>query len=236
METVPWYKSAIVRQQITQAIVALTALFGINLGGLDVDATLASIFAGIAAVIAVYTIVTRIFKPAPNLSQTAARKEVELVQEGKIPASPTGPATQRGFFRPFAALFIAGTASFALLAASSLSGCVGTKAAYRASASVADTAYVVAEQYSAIVREAATIASSPATSQEVKDALKAADAVVKPLIVGNPATGAPGLRQAWQRYRDLKSAETELELQRAVDAAVVELAKLINAVKAARRT
>lgn len=116
--TIPWYQSAIVRQQIAQAVIALTALFGVNLGGLDVDATLVSIFSGIAALIAVYTIITRILKPAPNLSATAVRKEVELVKDKVIPPSPTGPA--RGFFRPAFAAVLAGIAIFALVL---LSGC-----------------------------------------------------------------------------------------------------------------
>jgi len=97
--SIPWYQSAIIRQQITQVIVALTALIGVNLGGLDVDATLVSIFSGIAGVIAVWTTITRIFKPAPNLSVTAAKKEVQLVAQGDIRPSPTGPAIQRGFAR-----------------------------------------------------------------------------------------------------------------------------------------
>ncbi len=87
--TIPWYQSAIVRQQIAQLITALVAILGVNLGGLDVDAALVSIFAGIAAIIAVWTTLTRIFKPAPNLSATAVRKEIELVSKGEIPPSPT---------------------------------------------------------------------------------------------------------------------------------------------------
>lgn len=236
METTPWYQSAIVRQQITQLVVALTALFGVNLGGLDVDATLVSIFAGIAALIAVYTTVTRIFKPAPNLSQTAAKKEVEMVADGKIPPSPTGPGSQRGFVRGGALFVLAGVAIVCGLVAGSMTGCAGTRDAYRASESVSDTAYIVAEHYSAVVKEAANIAQNPATPPEVKAALKAADAAARPLIVGNSATGAPGVRQLAERYSAVKSAATEAELQRAVDAAVLELAKLINAVKAARRT
>src|SRR5687767_10359580 len=163
--TIPWYQSAIIRQQIAQVVVALTALFGVNLGGLDVDATLVSVFAGIAAVIAVWTTVTRIFKPAPNLSATAVRKEVAMVKAGDIPPSPTGPGTQRGFFR--AALLACVALASAGVALVSMSGCAGTKAAYGAADSLPDTAYVVAEHYAAVVKEAADIAQSPSTPPEV---------------------------------------------------------------------
>lgn len=232
METVPWYQSAIIRQQIAQVVLAATALFGVNLGGLDVDATLVSIFAGIAGVIAVWTTITRIVKPAPNLSARAANKEVELVAAGKIPPSPTGPASERGWSRVDSMMALLAVGS---LAAALVAGCVGTTAAYKTSASVADTAYVVAEHYAAVVKEAADLAQNPTTSADVKEALKSADRNVKPLIVGDPATGRPGLQELAARYNAVKNAQTEAELQAAVNDAVRELAKLINAVKAARR-
>lgn len=233
METVPWYQSAIVRQQIAQLILAGTALFGVNLGGLDVDATLVSIFGGIGAAIAVWTLITRIFKPAPNLSATAAKKEVELVARGTIPPSPTGPSRQAGFLRVGASVLLFGVGLVAALAAGGLSGCAGTQAAYKASNNVGDTALVVAEHYSAVLKEAADLAQSPATPAEVKEALKAADLVVKPLIVGDATR--PGLRELAARYNAVRNAQTEAELQAAVNDAVRELARLINAVKAARR-
>lgn len=229
----PWYQSAIVRQQIVQIVVALTALFGVNLGELDVDATLVSIFSGVAAVVAVWTMLTRIFKPAPNLSATAAAKEVELVAAKKIPPSPTGP--QRGFFRPAASVLALVLALGAVATVTTLHGCANTAAAYKAADNLADTALVVSEHYAAVLHEAANLAQLPTTPAEVKDALKAADRAVKPFIVGDPATGTPGLNTLAARYQEVRSAATEAELQRAIDNAVRELAKLINAVKAARR-
>lgn len=223
----PWYQSAIVRQQIVQLIVAATALFGVNLGDFDVDATLVSIFAGIAGVVAVWTLLTRLFKPAPPVTDTAQAAEIDRAAKLK---------RQGGFFRPGLAVLLA--LASAGLALAVLPGCANTKAAYEAARAtenaVADTAYVVAEHYAAVVREAADLAALPTTPESVKDALKAADRAVKPLILGDPATGAPGLRTLSARYTAVKSAANQAELQAAINAAVLELAKLINAVKTAR--
>jgi hypothetical protein len=74
METLPWWQSAIVRQQIVQIVVAAAALLGFNLGDFDVDATVVSIFAGITGVIGVWTLITRLVKPTPPITETAAVK------------------------------------------------------------------------------------------------------------------------------------------------------------------
>lgn len=106
----PWYQSAIVRQQIVQAVTALTALLGVNLGDFDVDATLVNIFAGIAGAVAVWTLLTRLFKPAPPITDAAAAKELDR----KIAAK------QGGFFRP---AFAAVLAVVSIVALALLSGC-----------------------------------------------------------------------------------------------------------------
>jgi hypothetical protein len=228
MENLPWYKSAILRQQIVQLIVAGTAIVGVNTETIDLDATVASIFAGIAALIAVWTFITRLVKPAPNLTATAQNKEDELREAGKLPP-------QRGFFRLGASVLVFALATIATLAFASLSGCAGTKAAYRAAESLPDTAYVVGEHYAAVVHEAANLAALPTTPADVKDAMKKADNAVRPLILGNPSTGLPGLRTLAERYQAVRSAENEAALQAALNDAIRELANFINAVKAARR-
>lgn len=220
----PWYESAIVRHQVVQIVTALVALLGVNLGEVDVDATVVSIFSGIAAVVAVVTLLTRLFKPAPPITDTAAQAEnARKLKQG-------------GFFRtPLVVLLGLASLGLALVV---LPGCQNTKAAYTAARStdnaIADTAYVVAEHYAAVVREAADLAEASTTPPEVRDALKQADRIVRPLIVGNPDTGAPGVRQLAETYRAVRSAENAEKLQAAVNAAVLELAKLINAVKTAR--
>lgn len=231
METLPWYKSAIVRQQIVQLVAALVAIIGINTEGIDLDATVASIFAGIAAVIAVWTLLTRIFRPAPNLSQTAADKERALVAAGTIPAQNP---KERGFVKGFVLLVLLGV-SFAAAVTVSVTGCASTQAAYEYADSVPETAYVVAEHYSAVLKEAADLAQLPGTPADVKEALKAADREAKQLILGDPVTGLPSLRELAANYKTVRDAKTEMELQAALDRAVLSLARFITAVKTARR-
>ena len=91
METAPWWQSAIVRQSIVQILTPLIALAGIKLGVVEVDQLVAYIMGGIAMCVGVWTLITRIRKTAPNLSQAAVRNEIKLVVEGKIPPSATGP-------------------------------------------------------------------------------------------------------------------------------------------------
>jgi len=92
-ETAPWYTSAIVRQSLVQILTPLLAYLGIKAGIIDVEQLVAYILGAIAMLTGAVTLLTRIFKPAPNLSATAVNKEIELVAAGKIPPSPTGPTT-----------------------------------------------------------------------------------------------------------------------------------------------
>lgn len=239
----PWYKSAIIRQQIAAFLIAGLGLFKITTD-IDIDATLTAVFAGIAAIIPVWTIVTRLFKPNPNMTMTAAAKEAALKKAGEMPAEPlaSAPSTahphQGGFFRPAMVMWLALFAGGISIVV--LPGCAHTKDAYTAARatdnSVADTAYVVAEHYAAVVREAAQLAEAPTTPESVKDAMKAADKVLKPLILGDANTGQPGLRTLSERYTAVRTAASQSELQTAINEAVLELSKLINAVKAARGT
>ena len=80
---IPWYQSAIIRQQVVLLIVSTLGLLGVTTE-IDWDATVTVIFAAVAALIPIYTIVTRLFKPSPNLTATASAKEKELVARGVI--------------------------------------------------------------------------------------------------------------------------------------------------------
>lgn len=214
MENLPWYKSAIIRQQVVQLIVAGLALVGVTTD-LDWSATVEALFGGVAAVVAIWTIVTRLFKPAPAITETAAKKEQAM--------------KQGGFARPD---ILVPLALLGILA--TVLGCAGTTAAYKSAQSLPDTAYVVTEHYAAVLKEAADLAALPGTPANVKDALKKADNAVRPFVIGDTATGQPGLRALADRYQAVKDAQTEADLQRAIDAAVRELSNFIKAVKAAR--
>lgn len=182
MDTIPWYQSAIIRQQIAQIVVALTALLGVNLGGLDVDATLVSIFAGIAAVVAVWTMVTRILKPAPNLSVTAIKKEVELVADRKIPPSPTGPGSQRGFFRTSVAVMILALGSLATVAVVGLPGCVANP--HKTAQTVEQHADAIYGEVTILKEQGARILQDASVSDVVKRPIAEAIVAAKPISDG----------------------------------------------------
>lgn len=84
MNTMPIAKAAILRQQVANLLIAIFALLGVT-DQIDVGQTVEAISVGATALIALLTIVTRLFKPAPNLTETAVKKEENLKKEGKIP-------------------------------------------------------------------------------------------------------------------------------------------------------
>lgn len=124
----------------------------------------------------------------------------------------------------------------------SLHGCVDTRAAYKAAPlhgqAVSDTAYVVAEHYSAVVKEAADLRESGRVPAAIVQAMQEADRRARPLIIGIPdnATTRPvlGLRQLAEKYTALHDAQTEAELQAAVNNAVLALGDLMRAVNSAK--
>lgn len=118
-----------------------------------------------------------------------------------------------------------------------LAGCVGTRDAYRSADSLADTAYVVAEHYAAVLHEAANLKEAGRLPAEVVTALQTADNVARPLVIGDPTANppTPGLKELSDAYTDIRSAETESALQNAVSNAVRAVASFINAVKEAAR-
>ena len=78
---IPWYQSAIIRQQIVALIVAVLGLLGVTTD-IDWSATVTAVFAGIAAVVPIWTIVTRLVKPAPPITDAAATKLADLKLRG----------------------------------------------------------------------------------------------------------------------------------------------------------
>lgn len=140
--------------------------------------------------------------------------------------------SQRGFARPGALVLLLVAAGLTL---AGVAGCTGTRDAYRAAASsperIEATAYVVTEHYYAVVREAAALKNSGALAGDALEAVRAAEDALRPLVLGDEATQDPGIVQLVAAYKAVRSAETEAELQAAVNAAVVKLSALINALK-----
>lgn len=158
----------------------------------------------------------RLFQPTPPLTETAKQKTAEAIANGKLEV--TTPPKQAGFAR------VGMLVSMAVLAA--IAGCAGTKAAYKAADTIGDQAYVVAEHYAALVKEAADLAQNPGTPDQVKEQLRAADRLAKPLVLE--------LKPLADAYNATRTAQTEADLQAALNQAVVAVAGFIRAVKAAR--
>jgi len=108
----------------------------------------------------------------------------------------------------------------------SLIGCAGTKAAYQQAQSPDEYAYVMAEHYSSLVRQAADLKERPSTPASAIAAMQRAELAARPLV-------AP-LRPLRDAYIAGRSAQSELELQRAIDAAVLAIADLVRQVQMAR--
>jgi hypothetical protein len=116
-----------------------------------------------------------------------------------------------------------------------MSGCSHTREAYKVAAhapnALESTAYVVTQHYIAVVTEATRLKNAGTLNGAKLAAVLRADDVVKPLILGDPKTNAPGLVQLVDTYKKVRDAKSGAELQAALDAAALRLADLINALK-----
>lgn len=135
------------------------------------------------------------------------------------------PPKQTGFARPS---FLAVLFALTVPVVAALSGCTGTRAAYKEAQSPDEYAYVLAEHYASLVREAADLKARPTTPADVVRAMQTADTAAAPLV--------DALRPLRGAYLATQSAASEAELQEAINRAVLAIADLVRSVKAARGT
>lgn len=134
---------------------------------------------------------------------------------------------------PFRLILAPLLALVAALAVATTSGCAGTRNAYKAADSIDEYAYVLTEHYASLVNQAANLAAMPTTTQAVKDALKRADSAAHLVVVGD-ARAVPrvaGLAELAANYKQIRTADNQLALQKAVDSAVIKVADLVRALK-----
>lgn len=74
-------------------------------------------------------------------------------------------------------------ATFCTLFAAGVAGCSGTKAAYRAAENLDETAFVVAEHYSAVLTEARILVQKPETTAGTVRAVQRIEAKATPIII-----------------------------------------------------
>lgn len=168
----------------------------------------------------------RLMKPTPPLTETAKAETIRQVAAGKL--TEVKVTDKQGGFARVACLALA---AGLLLGGLGLASCSGTKAAYRAAQDVDDTAYVVTRHYRSLLREAADLKDSGTITGRPLEALRAAEQVATPIIIGDEATGQPGLRELARIYVDAKAAYDEAvnaDTREALDAANVKLSQAVN--------
>ena len=195
----PWYQSLTMKALVVSALVHLLVVFGV---------------AEYIASKSVSDVVEAAFPFVGLLCDAIAAYGRKRATQG-LTATKSGAAKSL--------LVLAIVAPVLMLA---LSGCAGTKAAYQAADTVDEQAYVAAEHYASLLREANVLKASASTPGEAVTAMQEAAAKVQPVIMQ-----VKNLRDA---YAKVKSAQTEQELQEAVNQAVLLLADLVRAVNAAR--
>jgi len=115
-----------------------------------------------------------------------------------------------------------------LVASSMLGSCTGTRAAYKAADGLDETAKVVSEHYYALVREANVLKDSGQLSGQELDTAQALVAVTAPAITD--------LATAAQAFAAVQNAQTEGDLQRAINDAAIAVSKLLDVIKAVTST
>lgn len=170
----------------------------------------------------------RINQPTPPLSDTAVAKTQQLLAQGKLQERKSA---QGGFARP---LMLALLLAIAVPVVATSSGCAGTRAAYSEAQSPDEYAYVITEHYASLVREAADLKERQTTPRDAVEAMQRAELAARPLILGGDNPPSPGLRDLAESYSAVRDAKSEQDLQLAIDRAVLKIADLIRAVKAAR--
>ena len=174
----------------------------------------------------------RVTKPTPPLTKAAEdATKVAIAQQDK----------QGGFLRLGLAKLLCALA-LAVVLGGALAGCTGTKAAFQAAQTrpetvLPDTAYVLAEQYRALVKEAADLRDGGRLPASIVEKLQQGANALKPAVLGDPQAVPPkaGLRQLALNFQAVRNAQTEAELQRAVDDAVLAIASFVRTLEDARR-
>ena len=113
-----------------------------------------------------------------------------------------------------------------LLGLLALSACQGTQRAYEAAEGVDQNAKVVAEHYYALVKEA--------NDMKAAGTLAGGELVQAQNLVRDTKPAIDSLADAARAYENAQTAETEADLNRAINDAATAVSKLIDIIKAAR--
>lgn len=109
-----------------------------------------------------------------------------------------------------------------------ISGCAGTKSAYRAAEGVDQTAKVVSEHYYALVREANELRRNGVLRGTSLQNAQQVVSETRPVILQ--------MADVARRYDLVRNAQTQAELERAVNEAAIAVSRLVDIIKAWRQT
>ncbi len=231
METLPWYKSAIIRQQIVALLLAVLGITGLGakLGDeFDIEKIVTGVFAFAALIIPAWTIFTRLFKPTPPMTETAAKKAEEM--------KPPIKMGEGGFIRA-SMLGTLLALSAGVVLATGVVGCVTWNPVAKAQTSE-QKAYALYGSFVVAEEAAAKLYVDPNIPQGVKSALRAADAVGKPvadaLIDLAEEVFAIRLDVEAGKTGEEKLAIAVANLDRYITESVPKLNALVNALRGAR--
>lgn len=113
-----------------------------------------------------------------------------------------------------------------LVSATLLAGCQHTREAYQAADTPDEYAFVMAEHYSSLLKEAADLKEKPSTPRAAVAAMQDIERKATPAV--------KKLKELRDAYLAVRTAQTEEDLQEAIDKAVLLVADMVRAVRAAR--
>lgn len=216
LPAIPWYRSPVLIGAVVSVISQLIVLgepLGLRLNWTSEEITtgVSAVFQVIALAAAGFAAWKRYRSPAQPVTLTAAKAEERN----------ESPDDQAGFARVSLLLTLCVVTIGGLV----VSGCSGTRAAYRAADTPEAHAFVLTEHYAALVKQAADLAERPSTPAEVVRTLQRADRAAQPAIAA--------LRPLRDAYLAASTAENQAALQAAVDRAVIAVADLVRAIRTA---
>lgn len=106
-----------------------------------------------------------------------------------------------------------------------LSACMSTREAYKAADTPDEYAYVLAEHYASLVKEAADLKEKPSTPAEAVSLMQRAELTARPVV--------NTLRPLRDAYLSAKTPQSEAALQEAINKAVLVIAEMVRTVRGA---
>jgi hypothetical protein len=167
----------------------------------------------------------RATRPTPPITQKAidatVKREEQMAAAGtSSPGVMPTSSGDGGSVKPLSVLLLLAVPLFAML------GCQGTLNAYRAAEDLEDTAYVLSEQWDALVVEGTRLRDSGTLNGSELANAQRVELRVRPVVLK--------LGEAARAWESVKSADNEKALELAIADAIPALRELIDALKVGR--